>query len=78
LIASLAMVLSAAAFLYYIPVLTIMTTVLVAIGFAGAFGFGLFLGRGVRHHKARRPAGIVSIDHYLPERRMTAHSSGIR
>jgi len=65
-IVSLMTLCTAAAFLYYVPVMSILTADAVAAGFLSAFGAGLYTGRRVRRRQVRlRLPSIPRIDRTL-------------
>jgi hypothetical protein len=71
LIVCLIMLFTAAAFIYYIPVMNVLTGDAVAAGFLAAFGIGWYAGRTVRRRQVR--LGLPSI---IPVDR--AVSKGVR
>jgi hypothetical protein len=74
----LAMLGSALAFIFYVPVLTIFSTTAVLLGMLGAFGVGLMVGRRGRYTAMRRPAVVVPIDEGIADRPVMMLNRGVR
>ena len=68
-ICCLAILLSALAFICYVPVLNILTTVVVAFAIVGAFGAGFFFGSMSPSLRRRvKSAVVIAIDRPMQDR----------